>query len=396
MFEIIFDSLPNRLLLKSLENKKIFFYGAGQLAEEMFNVVDLSKSEIIGISDKRFTEHKPENFCGIRTYNIDEISNLDFDVFFISVLQAKKLKKHLLHEEFYKLLQKKKCVIRYFNIFSYILKEIFGQKSDDRCIFCSHPGMREFNANIAPFLSYLMFDNKEKNTKLLCCPHCSVSYFKLRPNEEQVANYYKDRNTENFIKLRQNFEPFIMDVLDKHPSYDLRLDQIKKCLEPIGRIFNESDDLLDYGGNALFLRDLYPNSNKFSLDKTLYDTQSDVSVINSLSDVKEKFSFIMSTQVFEHLAYPADVLTLLHSSLKKDGFIFISVPDESGFNNDNSFFNRIWSKTNLMMHEHINIYNPKSLKMLLEKCGFEVIRCKSVALKNYHYKGYIYALARKI
>ncbi|MBS4760584.1 MAG: class I SAM-dependent methyltransferase [Clostridium sp.] len=396
MFEIIFDSLPNRLLLKSLENKKIFFYGAGQLAEEMFNIVDFSKSEIIGISDKRFTEHKPENFCSVRTYNTDEISDLDFDVFFISVLQAKKLKKCLMQEEFYKLLQKKKCVIRYFNIFSYIFKEKFGQKSDDRCIFCSHTGMREFCANIAPFLSYLMFDNKEKKTKLLYCPHCSVSYFKLRPNEEQVAKYYKDRTTDNFIKLRQKFEPFIMEVLDKHPSYDLRLNQIKKCLEPIGRIFNDSDDLLDYGGNALFLRDLYPNANKFSLDKTHNEAQNDVNVINSLSEVKEKFSFIMSTQVFEHLSYPADVLSTLHSSLKKDGFLYISVPDESGFNNDNSFFNRILGKTNLVMHEHINIYNPKSLKMLFEKCGFEVIKCKSVALKNYLYKGYIYVLARKI
>ena len=100
-----------------------------------------------------------------------------------------------------------------------------------------------------------------------------------------------------------------------------------------------------------------------------------------------KYDLIISFDVFEHLAYPLKNLSMLIKNLKKNGLIFISVPNFS------SYFSRI----NLGKHpyfeypDHLNYFTPNSLKVLFEKTSMKVLRCETITLdweKDYIRAGY--------
>lgn len=67
-------------LKKKLKNKTILIYGAGLFLEVIKAYYDLSGLNIIGISDKRFSEHKEnESFLGYKVYSPNEIVELNPD-----------------------------------------------------------------------------------------------------------------------------------------------------------------------------------------------------------------------------------------------------------------------------------------------------------------------------
>ena len=397
MYEVIFDFFSNKQILNSLKNKKVLFYGAGEFAEELFKYLNFSDFCCVGIADRKFFDNKPDFFHGVKTFFPSEIADLNFDILFISVLYAKKLNSVLSKESYYISSIKNKKKVIYLSNFPYIMQQKLGAKSSDNCIFCLNKGLKSYHSKIAPFISFMMFENKYEKTDLLTCPRCGVSYFKLRPNDEEVCNYYKNRMSKDFLELRAKYEPNINDIYKLHPSYETRLNEVKKCLSPIKHKFINFDNILDFGGDCRFFCDLFPNSNKYSFDKTLnsYNSSYCINCIDSLSDYDNYFSFILSTQVFEHLSDPKAVLIDLYRSIKNGGYIYVTVPDESGLQNDTSLFNCFMNKTNFVMHEHINFYNKKSLKNLFCSVGFKIIDCHAVRVKNYFYKGYLYILACK-
>ncbi len=68
-------------------NKKIVLYGAGEFARCVFKTCDLSKLNIIAISDKRFEEERPHEFYNLKCIKPEELKVLDFDIILISNYQ---------------------------------------------------------------------------------------------------------------------------------------------------------------------------------------------------------------------------------------------------------------------------------------------------------------------
>lgn len=78
-------------LAKKFKNKKILFYGAGLTAKVLFENCDLSKLNIIGISDKKFETEKEQEFYGIKTISPNKINELDFDIVLFTLKEYKKI-----------------------------------------------------------------------------------------------------------------------------------------------------------------------------------------------------------------------------------------------------------------------------------------------------------------
>ena len=74
-------------LIKKLHNKKVVLYGAGSFLELIKKYFDISKLNVIGISDKRFSDlETEEEFLGYKAISPNKIKKVH-----ISIIRKKKL-----------------------------------------------------------------------------------------------------------------------------------------------------------------------------------------------------------------------------------------------------------------------------------------------------------------
>ena len=83
-------------------------------------------------------------------------------------------------------------------------------------------------------------------------------------------------------------------------------------------------------------------------------------------------SFVACFEVIEHLYDPAAFLSWCHSSLSAKGHVLLTCPNIEGF--ETMLLGR---KSGAIDHEHLNLFNPKSISLLLRRCGFEVVECST-------------------
>lgn len=108
-------------------------------------------------------------------------------------------------------------------------------------------------------------------------------------------------------------------------------------------------------------------------------------------DLKDhQFDIINSEQVFEHLAYPLQILERLGQSLKKGGIIRVNVPP--GWDIKRRLTAWDWEASLSQEHEdslndiaplqHINCFNGKALLRMGEKAGLKVVDVPNVAVQR--------------
>ena len=113
-------------LIKTLKNKRVLIYGAGEFFKLIHKFYDLSGLNIIGISDKRFENHlKDEELFGYKVFAPDEIKHENPDV----VLVATKYYVDIIEELYYKLLRKTKIKVKPLvkKPFFTLIKEVWGR-----------------------------------------------------------------------------------------------------------------------------------------------------------------------------------------------------------------------------------------------------------------------------
>ena len=101
-------------------------------------------------------------------------------------------------------------------------------------------------------------------------------------------------------------------------------------------------------------------------------------------DFNEKFDAVTFWDVFEHLKKPTKVLKFIRKILKKNGVIFLQIP------NSNSLAAKILREKCNMFDpiEHVNLYNKDALKLLSKKHKLKILEMVSVidelnVIKNY-------------
>lgn len=99
-----------------------------------------------------------------------------------------------------------------------------------------------------------------------------------------------------------------------------------------------------------------------------------------------KFDLVALIYTLEHLSDPVYVLRGVRKDLKKNGLLFIEVPDAIYF--------RYRPATDDIFHsEHLWMFSPNTLSLFLEGLGFEIFCLKRLLTKRGHYA--IMALAGK-
>lgn len=215
-----------------------------------------------------------------------------------------------------------------------------------------------------------------KKGSVIDCVSCGFFHADPLPTEEELETMYRDFFYSEYQP--QYFASYERDYQWWMLSYDDRFDFV----EPIAK--NSKKRLLDIGsGPGLFLiRAQERNWRNCGIEPSLaavqYSTKRGLDVRHEFFSEKtqytEKFDFIHSSQVLEHVRDPLSFLKKAHSLLDQNGIICTVVPNE--FNpfqmavTENLQKNAWW----VNMPEHLNYFSPESLKALHERAGFKCLK----------------------
>lgn len=211
-----------------------------------------------------------------------------------------------------------------------------------------------------------------KAGQIVRCIECGLVY--VNPRDKNIENLYEKVIDEFYLKSKnERVETFIKD------------------LRRLEKIFRKKGKLLDVGcGPGLFLKAAKESGwdvkgvelSKWACD---YARKQGLIVYNKELDnckiIKEEFDVITLWDVIEHVTDPSGLLKEGNRILKKDGILVIDTP------NVDSFFAKLRGrKWGDFIRMHIYYFSPKTIRLLLEKNGFKIIKMENhsrvIVLRN--------------
>jgi SAM-dependent methyltransferase len=213
------------------------------------------------------------------------------------------------------------------------------------------------------------WEYKEK-FNIVECSSCKLKYLSPRPKIGIIGKFYSDKGywgrKLDTIETR--------DINHKLERKTLYRNVYKKILR-----IKSKGSIYDVGaGIGLFLtyfKELNWKIDGDELSKSAVKYASsnfDISLRNgdfcSLNIPKNKYSVITFNSSLEHLHDPKKALLKANTMLKGGGLVVITVPNIESF----GFY--IFKKDWLPLHppKHLYHFSPKTLKRLLNNCGFKV------------------------
>jgi len=231
------------------------------------------------------------------------------------------------------------------------------------CIFCKSNKVKNTFVSLSESIVYNICDN--------CGCHYQNPIQKVDYDDSYwISAIDPDGNKREFINERD--------------------DKIKNWYGNSIKFVNSFNNIsvLDLGcGLGFFLSALNSNIKKYGIEyssfaiKYIKSNFPEILTLNSqnIEDTKKfdtKFDIIMCYHVIEHLQEPQKLINTIKNNLKKDGYLIIGTPLIDTF--ISNFFGknyRLYSKS------HINLFNLKSLNMLLGD-DFKIIKIERPFFKT--------------
>lgn len=213
----------------------------------------------------------------------------------------------------------------------------------------------------------------------------------LFPLKGYENNYLVKSKSSGFVFCsKRPSEQELIEFYSKYPiGYNadseitrLRINELLDGFEK----FKQTNKILDVGcGPGLFL--LEAKKRGWEVYGTEF-TDQQIEYLNSKgiktsqgklkkeSFASESFDVIISSEVLEHINNPIEELTLFNSFLRKGGLTYITTPN---FNAIERYL--LKGKYNVIDYpEHLCYYTPKTIDLLLSRCGFEKLQIKTTGI----------------
>lgn len=215
-----------------------------------------------------------------------------------------------------------------------------------------------------------------ENFNLERCKKCTFLFTNPRPDTNEIGKYYQSDKYVSHAGKKEGLG-IIYKIYDIVRNYSInqKLNLIKQ--------YNSSGNLMDLGcGLGYFLDGAIK-------DKTFDCIGVDVSD-DTIKYVKETFGYnvkneseldqlpqnnydvITQWHVLEHVHFLNERMKQLNNLLKKDGTLFIAVPNSNSW--DAKKYKEYWDGYDVP--RHLYHFNKNSIKLLMEKHGFKIIEIK--------------------
>lgn len=202
------------------------------------------------------------------------------------------------------------------------------------------------------------------NTKLLECKDCGVHFLQRFPDQSLIEDYYK---TDYSITSN--------DLIETEFRKEFRKPEQHELIEIISKYIHPPASLLDIGcDKAFFIEEaakygfvctgIEPSTNAIK-----YAADNGIELISDIADIPTKQDIAVMWHSLEHIPNPNSFLRELKQYLSPQAFLFIRIPafDSQWRKLLGKYW--IWFQPN----NHFFHYSKKSLTILLERNGFQVM-----------------------
>jgi 2-polyprenyl-3-methyl-5-hydroxy-6-metoxy-1,4-benzoquinol methylase len=209
------------------------------------------------------------------------------------------------------------------------------------------------------------------------CPECSTIFCSPRPTEKLLLQYYCDWEAPN------RWTEFLVetDVNRKALQYEPRVKKVVNLLKT--KNVSNAELAVDIGAGpgafALALKNTGLFNKVLAVDHSRNCVEACVrngldALQGSTEDLEaDSADLITLNDLIEHVFSPKDLLQRCYEVLKPNGFISIATPNGQGFD----FVILKDRAVNITPPEHLNYFNPESIKILLESTGYNVISAET-------------------
>ena len=203
------------------------------------------------------------------------------------------------------------------------------------------------------------------------CDHCTLLFQENVLNDSNMYLLY-----EEWISAEESLHKKQRAEISLFKGYILELENACQILNAKPHEIK----VLEYGMGWGFWSNLAKTCNfnvtgvELSRDRIAFAQKNGVRVIEDISQlVDEKFDYIYSNQVFEHIPNPRETLQQLASLLSEDGIIHIQVPNGMGM--EKELQSTAWNAKKDALHplEHINCFSRETLKILANQAGLSLL-----------------------
>lgn len=218
------------------------------------------------------------------------------------------------------------------------------------------------------------------------CQSCGFIFLNPRATKEEMGRYYslQARKPRSF----ENLDPPYAELLDFQTQF------IRKRWQP-----KAAQRILDIGAAEGFflkrlaaecetppvLEGIEPGSVYAEAARQLLpDAVIHEDLLEATNLPVAAYDLVTIRHVLEHLLEPVDALKIVLPSLKTNGILHIEVPDVTEIPPTISPF---------IHHEHMNSFTPSTLKLAIERAGFEILLHES-AQDNPIGSGFSYPIQR--
>lgn len=208
------------------------------------------------------------------------------------------------------------------------------------------------------------------------CFNCETFFTNPRPTPKILNWFYKNSVNYNY------WDKYVFPASEKIRREKIIIPRVNLILD-ICRKFNiKADSLLEVGaGHGTFCQEVLSRKifkKVVAIEPVISQAKTcvekGIKTINMpVENVKfkrnELFNVIVNFEVMEHLFSPKEFITKCRKFLKKNGLLIFTLPNGKGFD-----INLLGKISDSIDHEHLNYFNPRSIELLLNRCGMQLVQ----------------------
>ncbi|MFC1808216.1 class I SAM-dependent methyltransferase [Candidatus Omnitrophota bacterium] len=235
---------------------------------------------------------------------------------------------------------------------------------------------------------------EKKGYEFKKCSACRSLYISPRPTTDLLGKYYSTSRASKF--WQEEIFPSSKEARIKS-IYIPRADRIE---EAVKKYKMNRDLMVEVGAGSGFFAQEVAKRNLFKRIIIVepgpidIDSGGSIELINDVvenADIAGEADIVVNFELIEHVFSPFDFLSSIFKLMKSNSFLMMTTPNIEGFESLT-----LWERsTNIAGPDHINYFNTDSIKVLLERVGFERIDVSTTGeldvdiVRNDHLKGHI-------
>ena len=211
------------------------------------------------------------------------------------------------------------------------------------------------------------------------CVTCETLFISPRPHEALLKQLYSESEVYKY------WSKFIYPAVEKQRRtriYEPRKDQVKSL---VAQHNLKGNNFLEIGAGYGSFSEIVSSAKLFKNVVAMEGNDSllvkceekGLNTISGILDAEgygrlrsayDSFGIITAYEILEHVFSPSDFIGRVKALLQPNGLVIMTMPNIKGLD-----LATLLDKSENIDHEHLNYFNTKSIKLLVESCGLEVL-----------------------